>query len=203
MNDYDVVIMGVKNMLDDFPDRVRVVELARGGDVAGAVDVALCDSFAHDHRGDGPFAAAIRDPIITRTVMYSWDTAPMAVDAAMRRGFSGFLSKSLSADELVCALERIVRGERVVETGSGHPDDHSPLGWPGKENDLTERESEVVALITAGCTNAEIARMTFLSINSVKTNIRHAYRKMGVTTRSQAVLWGIDHGFRREGRSTL
>ena len=53
-------------------------------------------------------------------------------------------------------------------------------------------------MITHGLTNEEIANRAFLSINSVKTYIRTAYRKMKVSSRSQAVLWGVDHGFRPE-----
>ncbi|MEJ7704868.1 MAG: LuxR C-terminal-related transcriptional regulator [Geodermatophilaceae bacterium] len=58
------------------------------------------------------------------------------------------------------------------------------------------RESEIIALITQGLSNQDIADRAFLSINTIKSYIRSSYRKMNVTTRSQAVLWGIDHGFR-------
>ena len=67
--------------------------------------------------------------------------------------------------------------------------------WPGREFGLTAREAEIIALITQGLTNQEIAERSYLSINSVKTYIRTAYRKMGVASRSQAVLWGVRHGF--------
>ena len=67
--------------------------------------------------------------------------------------------------------------------------------WPGREWGLTEREAEVLALITQGLSNQEIAERSYLSINSVKTYIRTAYRKIGVTRRSQAVVWGMKHGF--------
>ena len=67
--------------------------------------------------------------------------------------------------------------------------------WPGREFGLTEREAEVLALITQGLSNQEIAERSYLSINSVKTYIRTAYRKIGVTRRSQAVVWGMKHGF--------
>ncbi len=50
-----------------------------------------------------------------------------------------------------------------------------------------------MALIALGLTNQEIATQLFLSINSVKTHIRSAYRRIGVTRRSQAVIWGIAH----------
>lgn len=73
--------------------------------------------------------------------------------------------------------------ERVVPPASGH---RFPL--------LSRRESRVVALIAAGSTNEEIAQELMLSPNTVKTYIRTAYRKMGVTRRSQAVAWALKNG---------
>jgi NarL family two-component system response regulator LiaR len=53
----------------------------------------------------------------------------------------------------------------------------------------------VIALITQGLSNLEIAERTYLSVNSVKTHVRTAYRKIGVDRRSKAVMWGVRHGF--------
>ena len=50
-------------------------------------------------------------------------------------------------------------------------------------------------MITQGKSNAEVAMLTFLSSNTVKSYIRTIYRKIGVASRTQAVLWGVDHGF--------
>lgn len=68
--------------------------------------------------------------------------------------------------------------------------------WPGREEGLTQREAEVLALIVQGLSNADIAVRAHLSPNSVKTYIRSCYRRIGASSRTQAVLWGIDHGFR-------
>lgn len=59
---------------------------------------------------------------------------------------------------------------------------------------LSPREADVVREICRGRSNAEIGDSLHLSVNSVKTYVRTAYRKMGVTTRSQAVRWGIERG---------
>jgi DNA-binding CsgD family transcriptional regulator len=75
--------------------------------------------------------------------------------------------------------------------------------WPGREHGLTARESEVLALITQGLSNQEIAERTYLSINSVKTYIRTGYRKIGVGRRSQAVAWGMRHGFEPDRMRTI
>ena len=65
----------------------------------------------------------------------------------------------------------------------------------GHEVGLTPREADIVARIVAGLSNREISEELVLSVNSVKTYIRSAYRKMGVDRRTQAVLWGLEHGF--------
>ena len=52
----------------------------------------------------------------------------------------------------------------------------------------------MLALISQGLSNREIAQTTYLSINSVKTYVRAAYRKIGVARRSQAVRWALQHG---------
>ena len=56
----------------------------------------------------------------------------------------------------------------------------------------------MVALIAQGVSNQEIAQRSYLSINSVKSYIRAAYRKMGVDSRTKAVLWGMEHGLTPE-----
>jgi DNA-binding CsgD family transcriptional regulator len=63
---------------------------------------------------------------------------------------------------------------------------------------LTTRERETLALIATGRSNDEIAQEMQISLNSVKSYIRSAYRKTGVQSRSQAVLWAVTHGVRVE-----
>jgi DNA-binding NarL/FixJ family response regulator len=101
----------------------------------------------------------------------------------------------------VLALEAIHRGEKVVSPVPSRRQVPASLDWPGRQQGLSSREAEIVALVTQGHGNAEIAERMCLSINSVKTYIRSAYRKMGVTNRAQAVLWGVDHGFRPPHRA--
>lgn len=66
----------------------------------------------------------------------------------------------------------------------------------GATEGLTEREAEIIALIARGESNLEIAALTCSNINSIKAHIRHSYRKMGVASRTQAVLWAIQHGLK-------
>ena len=66
--------------------------------------------------------------------------------------------------------------------------------WLGATEGLARRESETIVLLAQGLSNQEIARRMCVSINSVKGYIRSAYRKMGVDSRTRALLWAIDHG---------
>ena len=104
----------------------------------------------------------------------------------------GYLSKTLPARDLVAALEAVHAGEIVVSEPPQRARSASGLDWPGRREGLTDRESEILALITQGKSNAEVAALTYLSPNTVKSYIRTIYRKIGVGSRTQAVLWGVE-----------
>ena len=196
INDYPVVIEGLKGMLKHHP-RLTVTELDSGEGPERVVDLVLYDAFAASGRGAHDVTRLLDDPRCLRVVMYSWRLEAGLVDEALALGMHGFLAKDLDAHELADALVRVHEGERVV-----HPqpvrDEIRMADWPGRDAGLSPREAEVVALITQGATNEEIARNCYLSINSVKSYIRSAYRKMGVERRSQAVLWGVENGMQPE-----
>jgi DNA-binding NarL/FixJ family response regulator len=196
VNDYDVVLAGLARMLDHYRDRAVIVELDANEPVEEVVDVVLYDSFAQPESDRDEVATLVANPRSRRVVVYSWNLHPHLIENARRQGAHGYLSKTLSARELVAALEAVHAGEVVI---SAPPPRRSRsavgLDWPGRTEGLTDRESEVLALITQGMSNAEIAELTFLSPNTVKSYIRTVYRKIGVASRTQAVLWGVAHGF--------
>jgi NarL family two-component system response regulator LiaR len=193
VNDYEVVVRGVASMLEPYPDRVVVVEIAANEPVSTPVDIALYDTYAQTQL-DAPAVESILASCNARSlVVYSWNLDPRLVRSALAGGAHGYLAKSLQAADLVTALERINAGETVVNEEAGPA--LEPGDWPGREEGLSERESEIIALITQGLTNKEIADRCYLSINTVKSYIRSGYQKMGISSRSQAVLWGLAHGF--------
>ena len=206
VNDYELVVVGVAALLQPFRDRVEVVEVDSGLPVLRDVDVILYDTFGQV-QGSGVDVDALVDGGSAKVVIYSWNLHHELVQDSLEAGASAYLSKGLEAEELVRAIEEIHAGRRIVPSAGGSVNPKPESAWPGKEHGLTVRESEIIALITQGLSNQEIADRSYLSINSVKTYIRTAYRKMGVERRSQAVLWGVQHGFqpdvvrhlRREG----
>ena len=200
VNDYEVVVAGVAHLLDRYRDRVVVAEIDLTEPVAEDVDIALYDNFAQREADHDDIEALIASPQAQRVVVYTWNFDDDLVQAALTKGTDGYLSKALPASDLVEALERVHGGEVVVSEAPNRGRLSVGQDWPGRSEGLTERESEILALITQGRTNSEIGAITYLSINSIKTHIRSAYRKIGATSRTQAVLWGIEHGFRPDHR---
>jgi len=196
VDDYDVVLIGLAHMFDRYPDRIVVAELDANEPVTDPVDIVLYDTFAQPEADHDDIDVLVAHPSARRVVVYTWNYHPDLIGEALRKGASGYLAKTLPARELVAALETIHGGETVVSVPTGRARLPAGLDWPGRSEGLTNRESEILALITQGKSNAEVAATTFLSMNSVKSYIRSAYRKIGATSRTQAVRWGIEHGFR-------
>ncbi|MBA2554519.1 MAG: response regulator transcription factor [Geodermatophilaceae bacterium] len=195
VDDYEVVLIGVAHMFDRYRDRVVVAEIDTNEPVDDVVDIALYDSFAQPESDHDEIGVLIANPRARRVVVYTWNFHPDLIDSARRQGAHGYLSKTLAARDLVAALEAVHAGEIVVSSPPRRARSAIGLDWPGRGEGLTDRESEILALITQGKSNAEVAVLTFLSPNTVKSYIRTTYRKIGVNSRTQAVLWGVEHGF--------
>lgn len=194
-NDYEVVLRGLAAMLAAHADRVEVVEVTGATRMAHDVDVILFDTFGRMPDEDEKLRqiVAANDAAV---VLYSWHSYPE--EAGRAHGAAGHLHKGLSADELVEAIVAIHQHRPVT---ARIPAEETMAAWPGQEEGLTARESEVIAFVTQGMTNDEIAQRSYLSVNTVKTYLRTAYRKIGAQRRSQAVAWALQHGFRPVGRT--
>ena len=195
IDDYDIVLTGIASMLDPYRERVLVAEIDANAPLHDTVDIALYDSFAQPESDHEEIEVLVRSPRARRVVIYTWNFHPELVASAAQRGAHGYLSKALPARDLVLALEAIHDGDSIVSDPPGRARAALGLDWPGRHEGLTDREAEILALITQGKSNAEVAALTFLSPNTVKSYIRTIYRKIGAGSRTQAVLWGVANGF--------
>ncbi len=162
-----VVSAGLGVVLRGHGDRVRwQPERARGRFDVGIVDPALVD--------DRTLLLLREAPVVA--------LSSGSEEATRRAGIDGLpvVGLGASTEVLVSACEQVA--------GDGRRSHR----W---EQLLSERESQVLTLICCGCANNEIAERLHLSINTVKTYVRTAYRKIGAVTRPQAVLWGLAHGY--------
>ncbi|MDQ2677581.1 MAG: response regulator transcription factor [Actinomycetota bacterium] len=193
-NDYEVVVRGVAAMLAPYADRIELVELLADEQPTEPVDVLLFDVFGSGEVHTGAVQRAIFDPLVGHVAVFTSNFDPALIEKARQMGVAGYLSKALSGEQLADSVERIAKGETVV---SAPPERSEPnrRRWPGQLHDLTEREAEVLALITQGYDNDAIATRLYISPNTLKSRIRTLYRKLGFENRVQAAVWGVKHGF--------
>jgi len=179
----EVVARGLTAMLADYPDRVTVVAIPSLRIHADSVDVILYDTLGL-HNADG----ADLDHLLAtgmKIMIFSRDMRPDLRARALARGCSAWVSMSIRPKELVEAIEAIVSDEPIAE----QPDSL------GAAAGLSQREVEILALITQGLSNQEISERLVLSENTLKSHIRNAYHKIGANSRSQAVAWAMQNGF--------
>lgn len=193
IDDYDIVVAGLARLLALF-DEIDVVELDTNLPAITPVDIVLYDSFA---QAQGPeidvTALTVAHP--AKIVVFSWNISAELVQGALAAGVSGYVSKGVDGATLARELVRVHRGETVTPQASQQPPGDRAGAWPGEDLGLSPREAEVLALICQGLSNHDITERAFIGINTVKTYVRTLYRKINVNSRSQAVLWGLDHGF--------
>ena len=111
VDDYDVVVMGVANMLDRYRDRLVVAELDSTMPVEDTVDIVLYDSFAQPEADHEEIATLVANPRARRVVVYTWNFHPDLIASAQQHGAHGYLSKTLPAREL--GRESLIRVQRV------------------------------------------------------------------------------------------
>jgi DNA-binding NarL/FixJ family response regulator len=125
---------------------------------------------------------------------------------ALRAGASGFLLKDASAGELATAVRVVAAGDGLLSPGVTRRliAEFARMGAPrlparARLGDLTERETEVLALVARGMTNAEIAAHLFVAEQTVKTHVSRVLMKLGLRDRAQAVVFAYESGLVHPG----
>jgi DNA-binding NarL/FixJ family response regulator len=193
-------------MLIGLLDGIQVVAVAADG--VDAVDQALLhrpDVVVMDLRMpnlDGAAATArIRAELPqTQVLVLTTYADDDALFPALQAGARGYLTKNASAEEIEQALSALGRGQThlapevqqrlVAASLDARATGPGPMAPP---DDLSAREVEVLTLIAAGLSNAEIARELVLSNATIKSHINHIFAKIGARDRAQAVHYAYDH----------
>jgi DNA-binding NarL/FixJ family response regulator len=125
---------------------------------------------------------------------------------ALRAGASGFLLKDSSGQQLAEAVRVVAAGEALLAPSVTRRliAEFSRLGAPAgptrqRLEQLTERETEVLALVAAGRSNAEIAAQLVVAEQTVKTHVGRILAKLGLRDRTQAVVFAYETGLVRPG----
>jgi DNA-binding NarL/FixJ family response regulator len=141
-----------------------------------------------------------RDPAVKVVVLTTYADDRSVLDA-LRAGALGYLTKDAGAAEIQQALHRVAGGQAALDPAvqlhlveaiaDGQTSGPSQAPLPGG---LTPREAEVLTLIAAGLSNAEIAERLVVSEATVKSHVNHMLAKIGARDRAQAVGYAYRHG---------
>lgn len=145
---------------------------------------------------------AYRAPRVVILTTFEWDDY---LFGSLRAGASGFLLKNAPPEDLIAAVKIVAAGEsllapsvtrRLIAEFAKQPAPAAPA--PALAT-LTERESDVLALVARGLTNAEIANALFVGEATVKTHVSSILSKLGLRDRVQAVVFAYESGLVRAG----
>jgi DNA-binding NarL/FixJ family response regulator len=210
-DDQGMVRSGFSTLLNAQPDIEVIGEAVNGRDAVASAAALRPDVMLMDVRMpvlDGLQATrqitATDDP--PRILILTTFDLDDYVYEALRAGASGFLLKDASAGELAEAVRVVAAGDGLLAPGVTRRliAEFARMGGPrvaARKNlkDLTDRETDVLALVARGMTNGEIAGYLVVAEQTVKTHVSHVLTKLGLRDRAQAVVFAYESGLVRPG----
>ncbi len=211
VDDQSMIRTGLRMVLAAEPDIEVVGEAADGAAGVRVVTELVPDVVLLDVRMPGVDGLEAARRILaaglpTRVVVLTTFDEDEYVTAALRAGVSGFLLKVAPPEDLVAAVRTVASGQglldpavtlRVIRSFAAAPTPDPARA--GALAQLTERETDVLALVAAGLSNAEIAARLYLGEATVKTHVSRVLLKLGLRDRVQAVAFAYESGLVRPG----
>ncbi len=191
VDDHQLVRSGVRRVLEA-TERFDIVGEASG--VREALDrarvlrpdVVVLDLGLRD--GSGLDAIETLREGGTRVVVLSMQDEPAYARKAFELGAQGYVVKDAADEELAAAIEAVLADRIYV-----HPALAARLVMNEPEDDLTERERQILRLIALGYTNQEIAGQLYLSVRTIEAHRRHILDKLRLSTRADLVRYALEH----------
>jgi DNA-binding NarL/FixJ family response regulator len=196
VDDHGLFRAGVKSELDETIDVV-----GEAGTVGEAIplvveadpDVVLLDVHLPDGGGQAVIAGVESERPGVRFLALSVSDAAEDVIAVVRAGARGYVTKTISGNELTEAIHRVADGDAVFSPRlAGFVLDAFSPGEPVRDaelDELTAREREVLRLIARGYRYKEIASTLHLSVKTVETHVSNVLRKLQLSSRHELTRW--------------
>ena len=201
VDDHDLFRAGVRSELGEAVDIV-----GEAGSVTEAVplireldpDVVLLDVHLPDGGGHAVIAQVAPERPGVRFLALSVSDAAEDVIGVIRAGARGYVTKTISGDELTSAVDRVAEGDAVFSPRlAGFVLDAfkagDRVGDDAELNELTPREREVLQLIARGYLYKEIAARLSLSVKTIESHVSSVLRKLQLSTRHELTRWATDH----------
>ena len=198
-DDHAVVRAGLRFLLDA-EDEIDVI--AEAGDCPGAIavtearrpDVLVLDLGMPGGSGLETIATLVASVPETAIVVLTMQDDPAFARGALSRGARGYVLKEGADEELLEAIRAAARGETYLNPRLGARLATERPGPQFDGDELTGREIDVLRRIALGHTNAEMAKLLFLSLRTVETHRANIHRKLGTDSRAELVKHALGLG---------
>lgn len=197
VDDHSIVREGLRMLIDLQGDMVVVGEAANGAEAVSryrklAPDITLLDLMLPDMCGVDVLKKIRHfDPEASIAILTTFQREEH-IYLALKSGARGYLLKDSPKGELFEAIRKIKDGEHYIPSGIA-----SKLAVYVSESSLTNRELEILTLISEGYANKEIAAKMYITEGTVKTHVNHIFHKFSVKSRTKAVKIAHDRGLLR------
>ena len=194
VDDHSVVRIGIKYVLMTDLEFKFVGEADDGADAVPLVERVHPDILLLDVRMPGTDGISTLQAVLAKfpeqkVVMLTMSDAEEDVYQALSLGARGYVIKDNSPVNIISALKTVMSGELAVSEGV-----RSVYEARKSERGLTDREKEILVLVSKGCSNTEIGDLLSLSPNTVKNHLKNLFESLGAADRAEAVAIGIRRG---------
>jgi NarL family two-component system response regulator LiaR len=205
VDDHRMVRGGLRGFLDGEPGLAVVGEAETGEEAIAAVpelgpDVVLMDLMMPGMGGIAAIGALRQSHPRLKIMALTSFADDEQVFPALEAGANGYLLKDIDPDELVSAIRAVQAGESPLDPEvakrliSRFQRPATPAKPAVPHEPLTERERDVLRLLTQGKSNKEIANELYIGDRTVKSHLSAIFQKLDVTDRTQAALYAVRHG---------
>ena len=193
-DDHKLMISAVHAALSSAPDIEIVGDATSGSEVLPLVGRTAPDVVLLDLRMPGMDGLRClellheRHPSV-KSIVVSGNDDPAAVDASLARGAVAFIHKTIDPGDLAAVIRQAIAGNVFFAVSN-----RAPAEAPRAECDLTPRETEILHALVDGQSNKQIAGQFWLSEQTIKYHLTNIYRKLRVSSRTEAVRQAYEYG---------
>lgn len=202
VDDHPLLRKGVAQLINMEPDLSVIAEASNGEQaiqeaIRHQPDLILLDLNMKGMNGIDTLQALKKADVTSNIVVFTVSDSEEDVTRALKFGADGYILKDSEPEVLLEFIRRAARGEMVLSQqltqilASALKNESSPEKT--MLNQLTDRELEILKLISLGDSNKIIARKLDITEGTVKVHVKHLLRKMGLKSRVEAAVWAVEY----------